>query len=92
MNILPVNGIDNKVNFKKKFKLSKETLNAISQSTNLHGDELYLPMDEAAKLMKERGSLKEPSKLKLWLSDIYRKFGEKCGFIEKRYNIYTDVD
>jgi hypothetical protein len=80
-------------NFKMKFKLSEETLSAISKSTKLSAEELHrLPLDEAAKLMKERGALKEPGKLKQWLSEKYRIFGEKTGLLKKHYNIYTDVD
>jgi hypothetical protein len=76
-----------------KFKLSDATLNAISKSTGLTIDELHrLPLDEATKLMKERGTLKEPSKLWQWLSDTYRKFGEKTGLLKKEYPIYSDGD
>ncbi len=80
-------------NFGFKFRLSKETINVIERSTKLNYDELRnLPIAEAEKLMIERGSLKKPSKLKVWLSDKYRKLGEFLGLLEKRYNIYTDVD
>ena len=91
MKILSIN--DYNPNFKMKFNLSEETLKSISQTTKLSVYELHrLPMDEAAKLMKERGALKEPSKLKQWLSEKYRIFGEKTGLLKKQYNIYTDVD
>ena len=76
-----------------KFKLSEATLNAISKSTKLSIDELHnLPLDEAAKLMKERGSIKEPSKLKQWLAKKYKEFGERTGLLKKQINIYIDVD
>jgi len=42
--------------------------------------------------MKESGELKEPNKSKLWLSEKYKKLGEKLGLLEKQINIYTDVD
>ena len=75
------------------FKLSKETIRNIERSTGLTYKELStLPFDEASKLMKERGTLKEPSKLKTFASKTYRAIGEKLGFLEKQYNIYTDVD
>lgn len=76
-----------------KFKLSDNTLNAISKSTKLTVDELHrLPLEEAAKLMKKRGSLKEPSKLKQWFSDKYKEFGEKTGLLKRHHNLYTDID
>ena len=91
MKILPLSGYN--TNFKMKFQLSDETLQTISTSTRLSVEELRkLPIDEATKLMKERGSLKEPSKFKQWISDKYRIFGEKTGLLKKHYNIYTDVD
>ena len=83
----------NNTNFGMKYKLSNETLKQISTTTKLSVEELHsLPMDEAVKLMKERGSIKEPNKFKLWISDIYRKFGEKMGFLQKEYPIYSDGD
>ena len=51
-----------------------------------------LSIGEAEKLMKERGSLKEPSKLKRWLADKYKQFGERTGLLKRQYNIYTDID
>lgn len=85
--------IDNTTIFGMKFKLSNKTLSAISQSTGLTVDELHsLSMDEATKLMKERRTLKEPNKLKLWLADKYKQFGERTGLLKKYVNIYTDVD
>ncbi len=89
MIIHKISNTTNNVNFGMKFKLSDETLNAISMSTKLSTDELkFLPLNESAKLMKERGSLKEPSKLKQWLSNQYIKFGERFGLVEKHHNIY----
>lgn len=89
---MKIQRIDN-TNFGMKFKLSDNTLNAISESTKLTVNELHrLPLDEAANLMKKRGSLKEPSKFKQWFSGKYKEFGEKYGLLKKHYNIYTDVD
>ena len=80
-------------NFGSKFKLPKETIKAIESSTGLTYDEMtHLSFDESVKLMKERGKIKDPSWLKLWLSEKYKKFGEKFGLLEKHYNIYTDID
>ena len=92
MKILPVTKT-NDTNFQMKFKLSDETLKAISTSTRLSVEELHrLPMDEAAKLMRERGALKEQNKLFQWFADKYKAFGEKTGLLKKSYNFYTDVD
>ena len=41
------------------------------------------------KLMRERGSLKEPSKFTQWLSDSYRKLGENLGLLKKQHKIFT---
>ena len=51
-----------------------------------------LPLDESAKLRKERGKLKEPNKLFEWLSDKYKKIGEKTGLLKKEHHFYTDID
>lgn len=92
MKILPINQI-NDTNFKMKFHLRDETVQAISKSTKLSVEELQtLSLDEANKLMKERGSLKEQNKLFQWLSDKYKAFGEKTGLLKKQYNFYTDID
>ena len=77
-------------NFKMNFKLSDETLKLISKSTRLSIDELHqLPMDEATRLMKERGAIKEPNKFKEWLSNMYIRFGEFTGLIKKQRKILT---
>ena len=92
MRILPINQTNN-TNFKIKFELSNETLKSLSKSTRLSVEELEnLPIDEATRLMKKRGAIKEPSKLKLWLADKYKKFGEKTGLLEKKYEFYSDGD
>ena len=73
--------------------LSKETIKNAERITGLTYKELTtLSSDEASKLMKERGTLKEPNKLKTFTSRIYRALGERLGFLEKQHNIYTDVD
>ena len=75
------------------FKLSKETIKAFESSTGLTYEEMTnLTLAESAKLMKERGTLKEPSKIKLWISEKYKEIGERLGFLEKHSNIYTDID
>ena len=75
------------------FKLSKETIKAFESSTGLTYEEMTrLPLNERAKLMKERGTLKEPNKIKLWISKKYKEIGERLGLLQKHYNIYTDID
>ena len=49
-------------------------------------------MADVESLMIKRGAMKEPCKIKEWLSDKYKEFGEKLGLLKKEYNIYTDVD
>lgn len=79
--------------FGNGYKLSKETVKAVENSTGLTYKEMTeLPLDKCTRLMKERGKLKEPSKLKMWLSQKYKEIGEKYGLLERNYNIYTDID
>ncbi len=90
---MQVQSVNNKYNqsFGIRFKLSSKTIKALEFHTGLDYDEMTrLSLDESAKLMKERGKLKEPSKLRLWFSDKYRKFGEKYGLLEKHHNFYTE--
>ena len=90
MNVQRININAKNISFGMNFKLSDKTLNLISKSTKLSVDELHkLPIDEASKLMKERGTLKEPNKFKEWLSDIYKSIGEKTGLLKKERKIYT---
>jgi len=92
MLVQPVNDKYNQ-NFGIKFKLSTKTIKAIESSTGLTYEEMTsLPIHETTKLMKERRTLKEPSKIKLWLAGKYKEIGERLGLIERDYNIYTDVD
>lgn len=78
-------------NARKTFELSKETISAIESSTGLtYAKMTDLPIFESANLMKKRGKIKEPSKLKIWLSNKYKEFGEKFGLLEKHYNFYTE--
>ena len=92
MLIQPVNNKYNQ-NFGIKFKLSPETIKASAASTGLTYEEMTrLPLTETVKLIEQRGTLKRPSKIKLWLADKYRGIGERLGLLEKHYNIYTDVD
>ena len=80
-------------NFGFKFELSPEAIKAAEASTGLTYHEMTrLPLDEAAKLMEQRGTLKRPSKIKLWLADKYKLLGERLGLLEKHHNIYIDVD
>ncbi len=91
---MKIQGINNNnTNFGMDFRLSGKTLDSISKITNLSVNELKeLSISEATRLMKERGSIKEPSKFWQWLSDIYKKFGEKTGLLKKEYTIYSDYD
>ena len=82
-------------NVKRPFihKLSKETIQCIENSTGLTYEEITrLSLDESSKLMKERGTLKEHSKIKLWISRKFKEIGERLGLLQKHYNIYTDID
>jgi len=88
-----VHRIENNTSFKMEYKLSDKILKTISKSTRLSVEELHrLPIDDAVKLMKERGVIKEPNRLKLWLADIYKKVGEKTGLLQKQYEFYSDGD
>lgn len=89
MKIQNINNSNNS-KFGTKFRLSEKTLKCISESTKLSVDELHnLPLDEASKLMKERGALKEPSKLWTWMCKKYKNFGEQTGLLKKPRVIYT---
>ena len=91
MRVLPI--CQHNQSFGMNFKLSKETINALEVSTGLTYEEMTtLPMDVTIKLMKQRGTLKEPSKIKLWFAQKYKELGEKFGLLEKQINIYTDID
>ena len=80
-------------NFGTKFKLSDKTIQAVEKSTGLTYKELTeLSIEESKDLMKKRGTLKEPSKIKTWIADKYRKVGESLGLLKKERNIYTDID
>ena len=93
MKITPINTTQNNKPFGMKFKLAPETIKAVETSTGLTYQEMTrLPLSESAKLMKERGTLKEQNKFFEWLSDKYKKFGEKTGLLKKEYKFYTDVD
>ena len=93
MKITPINTTKNNKPFGMKFKLAPKTIKAIEASTGLTYEEMTrLPLDESVRLMKERGTIKEPNKIFEWLSDKYKKFGEKTGLLKKEYNFYTDVD
>lgn len=90
MQIQPIN--NSNPYFGTKFKLAEETIQHIEKSTGLSYQEMTTnTIDDARKLMKQRGTLKEPSKMKLWLANKYRQLGEKLGLLEKKRNIYTDI-
>ena len=83
--------INNK-NFKQRYKLSNKTIKHIENKTGLTYKEMTtLSHDETKKLMKERGKLKQPNKIKQWCMSKYKQIGEKLGLLEKNYNIYTNV-
>lgn len=66
-----------------KFKLTDELIKALETTSNLSYEELQrMPLFD----------VENPSKLKGWIANQYRKIGESLGFIEKQYNIYTDID
>ena len=93
MKINQISGTNNCKTFGIKFQLQEETLNIISKDTRLNKDELhYLPLQNATKLMKQRGAIKESNKIKLWLQNKYKNFGLKLGLLKRERNIYTDVD
>ena len=76
-----------------KFQLSEQSVKNIEKSTRCSINELRnLSMDDIQALMKKRGALKKPSKIKLWLADKYKELGEKLGLLKKDYNFYSDVD
>ena len=78
--------------FGNKYKLSEKTVKMVEKSTGLTYKEMTtLTSDEAKNLMKQRGTLKEPNKIKQWFANQYKQLGEKLGFLEKQHNIYTDI-
>lgn len=80
----------NNPNFGSRYRLSDETLKRISKETKLSVEELHnLPLDEAEKLMKVRGTFKKPSKLWTWMCEKYKNFGEETGLLKKHRVIDT---
>lgn len=78
--------------FGNKYKLSETTIKMVEKSTGLTYKEMTtLTSDEAKNLMKQRGTIKEPNKIKQWFANQYKQLGEKLGFLEKQHNIYTDI-
>ncbi len=78
--------------FGNKYKLSETTIKMVEKSTGLTYKEMTtLTSDEAKNLMKQRGTLKKPNKIKQWFANQYKQLGEKLGFLEKQHNIYTDI-
>ena len=75
------------------FRLSQVTVKHIEKRTRCSIQEIRNnSMADVESLMIKRGAMKEPCKIKEWLSDKYKEFGEKLGLLKKEYNIYTDVD
>ena len=75
------------------FRLSQVTVKHIEKSTRCSIQEIRNnSMADVESLMIKRGAIKESCKIKEWLSDKYKEFGEKLGLLKKEYNIYTDVD
>lgn len=76
-----------------KFHLKPETLEHISKTTRLTKEELYtLSREDAYSRMLERGAIKKPNPIKIFLKNIYKNIGEKLGLLDKKYNIYTHID
>ncbi len=84
MQVQPINS--NNPNFGINFKLSQETIAMIEKSTKLSYNEMtHLSLAECSDLMKKRGTLKKTSKIKLWLAEKYRRFGEKTGLLNRPF-------
>lgn len=91
MQIQPISTQYN-TNFGNKYKLSETTIKMVEKSTGLTYKEMItLTSDEATNLMKQRGTLKKPNKIKQWFSNKYQQLGEKLGLLKKESNIYTDI-
>lgn len=81
-----------KLSFGINYKLSEKTIKQIEKSTGLSYKEMTtLTIDESRNLMKKRGTLKEPSKVKLWFASKYRQLGQRLGLLQKERNFYTDI-
>lgn len=81
------------VSFSSNYKLSEKTLENISKKTKLSKDELMqLSLDEGLDLMRNRGAIKRPNSIKIFFIKAYTKLGKKLGLLEKRPNIYTDIN
>lgn len=90
--LIPPTSYNYNQSFGHKFKLSKNSIKASESSTGLSYHEMtHLSLEESLKLMNKRGK-KKTSGFKLWLSSMYKSIGKKLGLLEKRYNIYTDID
>ena len=83
-----------KSNLPKDFHLSNNTRQMIEKVTKLSFDEMKnLDPQEARDLMIQRGVIKKPNPVKEFFKNVYKKFGEKFGLLEKpRPYIYTDID
>ncbi len=81
-------------NFKGlNIKLKPQTIESVSKSTGVSKQELMNEsLDNLLTKAKERGRLKKTKPFKKFLSDVYKKLGEKFGLLKKEPNIYTDAD
>lgn len=85
--------IQYKQSFGNKHKLTNETIKHIENKTKLTYKEMQtLSLEEMKNLMRKRKTLREPNKIKQWFSNKYKQIGEKLGFLQKEYNIYSHVD
>ena len=76
-----------------KFRLNETSLKYISKNTKLTPEELCtLSITESRQEMIKRGAIKAPNMLEIYAKNLYNKLGERLGFIEKPFNIYTDID
>lgn len=69
-------------NFGIKYKLSEQTIKTIEENTKLTYEEMKnLTLTECEKLINERRACKKLSKIRTWISEIYKKLCEKFGSI-----------
>ncbi len=75
------------------FQLKPETLEHISKSTKLTKNELVNEsLEDLFIKAKQRGSLKKQKTIKKYIANLYKKFGERFGLLEKEHLFYTHTD
>ena len=75
------------------YQLSEKTIKHIEKSTKCSINELRtVPIDEIKDIMVKRGAIKQPSRIKQWFADKYKKLGESLGLLKKEYNFNTHLD